>query len=256
MEDIGSGDEIVDVVLEIEDEKVRCQLIRKAIKMGAQFTSDNFMNLDGELPIELYVQLGRYAGFDHNDPYFDEDNMDWDDFYNAFCDWDETLCAKRIQKLTKFGPADEVREAILNMPSSSLEDMLYKKALAAGVKFTHAEKEEMGRWDELIPEILETALTDEKIDKFAAKAEAIVDNYEREQKRQKRIGFWGVIIGLLSGINKSTSKHSHSHRCNGDCDNCPAHYGYRYGRWYYGHGHQRGCERGGNGGATGKTYRD
>jgi hypothetical protein len=142
------------------------------------------------------------------------------------------------------------------MPSSSLEDMLYKRAVAAGVKFTHAEKEEMGRWDELIPEILETALTDEKIDKFVAKAEAIVDNYEREQKRQKRIGFWGVIIGLLSGISQGASKHSHSHRCNGDCDNCPAHYGYRYGRWYYGHGHQRGCERGGNGGATGRTYRD
>lgn len=256
LEDIGSGDEIVDVVLEIEDEKVRCQLIRKAIKMGAEFTSDDFMNLDGELPADLYEQLGRYAGFDHNDPYFDEDNMDWDDFYNAFCDWDETVCARRIQKLTKFGPSDEVCEAILNMPTIALEEMLYKKALAAGVRFSREEKEEMGCWDELIPELLETALTDEKIDKFVAKAEVMVDNYEREQKRQKRIGFWGVIIGLLSGISQGKSKHSHSHRCNGDCNNCPAHYGYRYGRWYYGHGHQRGCERGGNGGATGRTYRD
>ena len=32
--DIGSGEEIVEVLLEIEDEKVRAQLIRKAIKMG------------------------------------------------------------------------------------------------------------------------------------------------------------------------------------------------------------------------------
>ena len=49
------------------------------------------------------------------------------------------------------------------------------------------------------------------------------------------------------------------HACsnhNGDCTNCPAHYGYRYGRWYYGHGHQHGCQRGGNGGASGRTYRD
>ena len=50
--------------------------------------------------------------------------------------------------------------------------------------------------------------------------------------------------------------HGDSGKCNGDCDNCPAHYGYRYGRWYYGHGHQHGCERGGNGGASGRTYRD
>lgn len=28
--------------------------------------------------------------------------------------------------------------------------------------------------------------------------------------------------------------------------NCPPHYGYRYGRWYYGKGHQYGCEFGGN----------
>ena len=44
--------------------------------------------------------------------------------------------------------------------------------------------------------------------------------------------------------------------CDGDCENCPPHYGYRYGRWYYGHGHQHGCEREGNGGAFGHTYRD
>lgn len=31
-----------------------------------------------------------------------------------------------------------------------------------------------------------------------------------------------------------------------DCANCPPHYGYRYGRWYYGHGHIYGCQRGGN----------
>lgn len=36
------------------------------------------------------------------------------------------------------------------------------------------------------------------------------------------------------------------HQCNGDCANCPAHYGYREGRWYYGHHHSYGCEFGGN----------
>ena len=73
LEDIGSGEEVVEVVLEIEDPKVKAQLIRKAMKFGVEFTSDDFMNLDGELPDELYAQLGQYAGFDHNDPYFDEE---------------------------------------------------------------------------------------------------------------------------------------------------------------------------------------
>ena len=43
----------------------------------------------------------------------------------------------------------------------------------------------------------------------------------------------------------------HSGRCDGDCQNCPPHYGYRYGRWYYGHDHTRGCEFGGNKGGGG-----
>ena len=61
------------------------------------------------------------------------------------------------------------------------------------------------------------------------------------------------VIFSLAG-EKSGS--NNSHYCNGDCANCPPHYGYRYGRWYYGHGHMRGCQRGGNGGASGRCYRD
>ena len=38
----------------------------------------------------------------------------------------------------------------------------------------------------------------------------------------------------------------HSGRCDGDCANCPPHYGYRYGRYYYGRCHQYGCQFGGN----------
>ena len=255
LEDIGTGEEIVEVLLEIEDEKVRAQLIRKAIRMGATFTSEDFMNPDGELPSELYEQLGKYIGYDHNDPYFDEDNMDWDDFYCAYSDWDDALCARRVAKLNKFGPSDEVCEAIQGMPTIELEDILYKKAVAAGVKFTRGEMEEMGYWGETIADVLENSLSDEAIDQFVANAEALVAEHEQAQKRNKRVGFWGTLIGVLSGLSNS-SGHKHGNHCDGDCDNCPAHYGYRYGRWYYGHGHQYGCERYGNGGATGKTYRD
>ena len=254
LEDIGTGSEVVDVIYEIEDPKVRTQLIRKAMKLGATFTADDFMNLDGELTAELYEELGKYSGWDHNDPYFDEDNMDWDDFYSAYSDWSEDILLRRVKKLKDFGPSDEVADAIANMPSSEIDELLYKKALAAGVKFTVEELEQMGQWGAALNQVTETVLTDDAIDQFVANAEAIVDEYEAMVKPQRRTGFWGTLIGLFSGGN---SNHHHDNgRCNGDCANCPAHYGYRYGRWYYGHGHQHGCERGGNGGASGRTYRD
>ena len=255
LEDMGSGEEIVEVIFEIEDPKVRSQLIRKAMKMGATFTSEDFVNLDGELTDELYEELGKYTGFDHNDPYFDEDNMEWDDFFACYSDWSDDILLRRIRKLKKFGPSEEVAEAIQCMPNSEAEDLLYKKAVTAGVKFTREEKEELGHWDEVLKDVLETELSDEAIDQFVADAEEMVAEYEAEQKTQRRIGFWGTLIGLLSGFSSSASHHDNG-RCNGDCANCPPHYGYRYGRWYYGHGHQWGCERHGNGGRTGKTYRD
>ena len=255
LEDMGSGEEIVEVIYEIEDPKVRSQLIRKAMRMGASFTSEDFMNLDGELTDELYEELGKYTGYDHNDPYFDEDNMTWDDFYNCYCDWTDEVLARRIGKLHVFGPSAEVCEAIQDMPSSELEDALYKRAITAGVKFSREEKEELGHWDEVLKDVPETQLSDEAIDQFVSDAGETAEELEAEQKAQRRVGFWGTLIGLVSEFSTSAGHHDNG-RCNGDCANCPPHYGYRYGRWYYGHGHQHGCERGGNGGRTGKTYRD
>ena len=76
-----------------------------------------------------------------------------------------------------------------------------------------------------------------------------------QEHRNSCIGLFALFAGatLLAGLGSSDNC---SRYCNGDCDHCPPHYGYRYGRWYYGHGHQGGCERGGNGGASGRTYRD
>ena len=83
--------------------------------------------------------------------------------------------------------------------------------------------------------------------------------YQRlTKKSQQSMGTTAILAGFVGAqlMSDLTKKSNHGRHCNGDCANCPPHYGYRYGRWYYGHGHQRGCERGGNGGATGRTYRD
>ena len=155
LENVGSGAEIVECVLEMADEKARAQLIRKAIKLGAVFSNDDFIALDGEVSAEVYEQLGKYAGFDYNDPCFDEENMTWDDFYGAYSDWDVALLRRRIQKLRQFGPSDEVAEVISCMPDAETEELLYQKAVAAGVKFSDEEMVAMGNLVEVLTKILE-----------------------------------------------------------------------------------------------------
>lgn len=87
--------------------------------------------------------------------------------------------------------------------------------------------------------------------------EAEVSEYDQEMSeyentqtthRSGRLGCFWTLIAIIAGIGLSTRKNSKKHngRCNGDCANCPPHYGYRYGRWYYGHDHASGCEFGGN----------
>lgn len=249
LENIGSGDEIVEAVLDIQDEKIRAQLIRKAIKLGAIFTSEDFMNLDGELPEEVYKQLAEYTGYDANDPYFDEDNMSWDDFYGAFEEWNKELLIKRINKLTDFGPSEEVKEAILLMPDLETDKLLYEKAVAAGVKFTDEDELEIGNWGDVY---INNMPTDEDIKEFGKNIKNLcdeIDEAERQaklqRKQERRAGVFGTILALLGALGSDTG-HKHPGICTGNCATCPPHYGYRYGRWYYGKGHVYGCEFGGN----------
>lgn len=65
---------------------------------------------------------------------------------------------------------------------------------------------------------------------------------------KKKSGFFSTLLAVAAAIGseeESKRKH-HNGRCDGNCANCPPHYGYRYGRWYYGHHHEYGCEFGGN----------
>ena len=51
----------------------------------------------------------------------------------------------------------------------------------------------------------------------------------------KKPGLLATLMALVTGVSlASHSEKKHSRHCNGDCTNCPHHYGYRYGRWYYG----------------------
>ena len=72
------------------------------------------------------------------------------------------------------------------------------------------------------------------------------DSYDEEEQESD---------SLLSSALNSLLFGKEPHRCDGDCANCPDHYGYIDGKWYYGHGHMYDCEFGGNGGMTGKCTR-
>jgi len=74
-------------------------------------------------------------------------------------------------------------------------------------------------------------------------------DYVAPPRQEKGLGFFGTIAamsGIASGASHLFGKKKHNGTCDGDCAHCPPHYGYRYGRWYYGHGHMYGCEFGGN----------
>lgn len=88
-------------------------------------------------------------------------------------------------------------------------------------------------------------------------AEAVEEDLAH--KKPQRMGFWESLSMIFSTKpTESTSssdtsenywgswKKKDTGKCDGDCANCPPHYGYRYGRWYYGHDHSEGCTRGGN----------
>ena len=138
LEDVGPGAEVVEVIYEILDWKVRAQLIRKAMKLGACFTADDLVEVEYEIPEDLFAQLASYAGLDKDNPHLDENNMSWKDFYDDYYEWNDDVLARRVNLLTNFGPAKEIIDAFdhIAFDHENLAVQLIEKAIAAGVKFS------------------------------------------------------------------------------------------------------------------------
>ena len=245
LEDIGPGSEIAEVVYDINDPKVKAQLVRKAMKLGAKFTPEDLMELEGEISDELCSQVALHCGFDPTYPFLDENNMSWEDFYDNYSGWDDATLERRIKKLTEFGSAEEIVDVVQCMPSVKLEKLVYERAVAAGITFTEDEKLAMRNWGDILRDAMNEFPSDEEIDQFARNVRTLCGEEEpAPQRAPRRSGgrgllIWGAIIGILSGIHK----HSKAKQALDSCNSRPPHYGYRYGRWYYGNGHRRGCEK-------------
>lgn len=203
--------------------------------------------------------------------------MTWEDYYEGFYDWSPGTQKNYTYRLSDYGPADEVWEVAqeLAFQDEAFAAKFLEKALAAGVRFAPEQVLEMaGTVEEsVLGKIAEQTdvpfdreqleeiymmIDDDSFRKISrwAKIDVFDDepaaHDQPEQVRyilpkKKKVGLFTALAALAAGSALAgRGRKKHSRHCDGDCANCPPHYGYRYGRWYYGRGHQYGCEFGGN----------
>lgn len=203
--------------------------------------------------------------------------MTWEDYYEGFYDWSPGTQKNYTYRLSDYGPADEVWEVAqeLAFQDEAFAAKFLEKALAAGVRFAPEQVLEMaGTVEEsVLGKIAEQTdvpfdreqleeiymmIDDDSFRKISrwAKIDVFDDepaaHDQPEQVRyilpkKKKVGLFTALAALAAGSALAgRGRKKHSGHCDGDCANCPPHYGYRYGRWYYGKGHQYGCEFGGN----------
>lgn len=210
LREVGASDEVVELVNYLTDDDTKNMLVEKALYLGVKFTHEDFMNLEFELSDELYERIARERGYCVECPEFNPKYFTWEDFYVNCYNLPDKIIEASIPRITEFGPSDEIVEVFLDIDNKKLKGLLIKQAVERGVKFTPEQVEEMGI-------------------------------------SKRKSGFWEAVAGVVAADSLlSSDDKTHNGSCNGDCANCPSHYGYRYGRWYYGHGHQHGCEFGGN----------
>jgi len=197
--------------------------------------------------------------------------MEWADYYDRFFDWADSTQISRISSLTDFDSdcSAEVLEIAQCFIDNKVAMRLINKAIAGGVRFSVDEVMEL---TSMVDKPILTRLADTATEPFSKEQleelYMLIDDdvFERVSKRsnvdifadededipveqapEPKLGFFtklGLALGVASEF--SGGKKEHNGRCDGDCAHCPPHYGYRYGRWYYGHHHQHGCEFGGN----------
>lgn len=209
--------------------------------------------------------------------------MDWDTYYEKFYEWSTGTQISRMSSLTSFGTSSEVAEVAQEYMDEKAASRLVKKAVSSGVQFTPEEIYDLSGccdtstmnellksakcsftqeqledlWGAADDEIIElvarrndvTLFSNDALKEADAENEAFHDDPEQDSPKLGLFSKLGFVLGVAYVLNGKNQPHPGY--CTGDCANCPPHYGYRYGRWYYGHDHTHGCEFGGNKGGGG-----
>jgi hypothetical protein len=189
---------------------------------------------------------------------------------SVFFDWAESTRISRMSGLTDFDSSSEVFEIAQEFADDKVVVRLINKALAAGVRFAPDEvmalmlqidKPTLTKLADTVSEPfskedleeLYMSIDDDVFQRICKRQnvdistdEEDIDYVDRNEPAPKIAFFTKLLfaMGVAGGLSDHTKKHNG--KCNGDCVHCPPRYGYRYGRWYYGHNHQHGCEFGRN----------
>ena len=177
---------------------------------------------------------------------------------------DEKFATRFIEKALNAGVRFS-SEQVIEMALYIGKPVLSKAAELASNKFTEEDLEELYMLidDDAFNRISQKLNIDIFADDTPVYEEEPEDEdvYELEEEycyepAPKKLGFFTTLFAIFAGFSlaSGSKKKPHNGKCNGDCANCPPHYGYRYGRWYYGHGHVRGCVFGGNKGDGSLPY--
>ena len=196
--------------------------------------------------------------------------MTWEEYYDRFYDWAESTQISRLSELTDFGPAEEIMEIAAEFSDAKIVARLLRKAGRAGIRFTLEQIIELSNLvpPDFVPELARLNSTPYTENDLDCLYDFLNDEQIRTLARENRVDYLlpgeampaqeppqksSGLLDFLAGFFVADAilggkKKTHGGRCDGDCAHCPPHYGYRYGRWYYGHHHNYGCEFGGNGG--------
>lgn len=181
--------------------------------------------------------------------------MTWEEYRNKLRYWDNDKKIKMLSQIDNFPDADRVFKTVQEKFSyfDAPIEQFVNVAVDKGVRFTPEQIIELEPELDVktVSRLVSTssvAFTEEELSSIDYAIDSVTYNKALAKARgrsSKESGFFASLFGS-SSASKKTQNSSRGRRCNGDCAHCPPHYGYRYGRWYYGHHHTHGCEFHGN----------
>lgn len=261
LDNFGSHDEVCDLACSFCDEKGTSRMIRKALKFGVKFDADDLYEIHSWVDNKLFNEALKTLT-----NYFDNEQLEefMDDIDDSVLD---ELILKSMNNQVTFTGEQVSLFMDKDISHSTLERMF---ATSTG-PWDEDEKEMV--MEKLYPDLMEEKRkkeAEEFAESFKRTLNDISDQAEILTKelnkfnqglnskpvKQKKQGFFSSLMGgigvysifhfLFGSKSEKTPNRYNNRVCNGDCKHCPPHYGYRYGRWYYGHHHNHGCEFGGN----------
>jgi len=201
-----SAAEIIETAMYMDDEAALTRLVRKALYSGIHFSSDEVLEIIDWLRPDFRLEFAQRASTSYTD--------------------------EQLDLLISSLSDEDVRSILrqyLSAPTISMPSQRKENYFDASVRYEEAHppkssKDTMKRYRELNQPEAKTTTRGQKNSANALKSILFVVFLPIS-----------IFVFVIAGLVKDKTKPSP-----------PPHYGYRYGRRYYGRGHTRGCSETGN----------